>query len=135
MLNNNSKPQVKERENNISNNKYLSNNLFSCMTKHARRPIRRFSSLSVRIFFAKTHPAVQKPRHIPFRLLLVRARKFIIHDPPRVRAASEREGEDRHQPASPIHRRRDACTHACVHASHPLYSSMRACIFIRETER
>lgn len=55
------------------------------------------------------------PFLLAFRLLLVRARKFIIRDPPRVRAASEKGS----QSASPTHRRAaPAAMHACMHASH-----------------
>lgn len=98
---------------------FINQLIFSRMTKHTHWSVKRFSALSVE--FSSPKRNIQKnrssvPRHIPFRLLLVRARKFIIHDPPRVRAASKREKGDRQAPASFTHPLSARCMRACMRA-------------------
>lgn len=79
------------------------------------------------------------PRHIPFRLLVRAARINLLtaillacKPRPRARGGGEQQSADTGQLYPPTI---DAM-HACMHRiAHPLYSSMRACIFIRETAR
>lgn len=104
--------------------------------RHTSLFIKRFATVSW-LFFAKTHPAKQIskshgsfPQHISFRLLLVRARKFIIRDPPRVQVASERGG--RHRPALPTHHRRmHARMHACMHRIRCIHPCAHAYLYVR----
>jgi len=53
---------------------------------------------------------------LPFRLLLVRACRFIIRDPPRVRVASMRGDPGRSHPPTA------GAIYACTHASHRIAS-------------
>ena len=99
--------------------------VFTHTHTHTHRTVPPFTRFAIvnRIF--KMHPEYLKqiskspgslPWHISFRLLLVRACKFIIRDPPRIRATSERWGQT---PASYIHPPTVGtmqCMHACVRA-------------------